>query len=51
MVDEKPERTDRIELRNGSHITTKEFNLARSGWLYTREKQEPESKNDITNGY
>ena len=42
MVDEKQEGSDRTELHNSSHlvlddgrvITTREFNLARSGWIH-----------------
>ena len=51
MVDEKQEGSDRIELRDCSHIirkdgsklTTKEFNLARAGWLYLLA-EEPDQK-------
>lgn len=49
MVDKKREQTDRIKLCDGSYISTKEYNLARSHWYYTREKESPESKNDYKN--
>ena len=45
MVDQEQEREDRTNLYNRSDLTTKEFNLARSRWLYMRTQKSP-TKND-----